>query len=238
MGPFVTVTGSDAEYIKNLIGVIAQTERNAAEVTAGEPEITVWIAVDGLSEDVRSATQLTFTEVAVAKVVMTVEIVARVVMTTAMMQYFPVEMIEIKKRDVECASRIFSSSRAETNRAGLIEKDDGDEEVTVGNSGMAPMLNASERDETGPTMRPMSTPGGMVAGTLESPLASGPCWSETDLKFTNEGMETKRFKVRGWGKDHGVSSVQENPGTRFDDRNDDMRQTDREGFVLKDWRHT
>ena len=132
----------------------------------------------------------------------------------------------------------FGSSRAETNRAGLIEEDDGDEDVTVGNSGVVPTLNASERNETGPMTRPMLTPGGIVAGTLESPLASGPCWTETDLKFTNEGMETKRFKVRGWGKVHRVSSVQENPGTRFDDRDDDMRQTDREGFVLKDWRHT
>ena len=78
----------------------------------------------------------------------------------------------------------FGSSHAETSRAGLIEKDDGDEEVTVGNSGMAPTLNASERNETGPMTRPMLTPGGIVAGTLESPLASGPCWSETDLKFT------------------------------------------------------
>ena len=98
----------------------------------------------------------------------------------------------------------------------------GDEEVAVGNSGVVPTLNAS--------------PGGIVAGMLESPLASGPCSSETDLEFADEGMKTKRFKVRGWGKDHGVSSVQENPGTRFDDR-DDMRQTDR-GFVPKDWRHT
>ena len=78
---------------------------------------------------------------------------------------------------------------------------------------------------------------GIVAGMLGSPLASGPCWSETDSEFGNEGMKTKRFKVRGWGKDHGVSSVQENPGTRFDDKDDDMRQTDRE-FVPKDWRHT
>ena len=59
-----------------------------------------------------------------------------------------------------------------------------------------------------------------------------------DEKFINEGVETKRFKVRGWGRVHRFPSVQENPGTRFDDRDDDIRQTDREGFVLKDWRHT
>ena len=123
MGHLVTVTGSDTEYIKNLIVVIAQAERDAVEavavttvervilhsmieMTAGEPEITVWIAVDGLGEDVRSATQLTFTEVAVANVVMTAEIVARVVTTTAMVQYFPVEMIGIKNVEVAESSMI------------------------------------------------------------------------------------------------------------------------------------
>ena len=90
-------------------------------------------------------------------------------------------------------------------------------------------------------------PCGIVAGplmssveNLELPLVGGLCWTETDLneKFINEGVETKRFKVRGWGRVHRFPSVQENPGTRFDDKDDDIRQTDREEFVLKDWRHT
>ena len=102
MGHLVTVT---AEYIKNLIVVIAQTKRNAVEavavttvdrvvlhsmieVTAGEPEITVWIAVDGLSEDVRGATH------------------ARVVTTIAIVQSFPVEMIGIKNVEVAESSMI------------------------------------------------------------------------------------------------------------------------------------
>ena len=74
--------------------------------TAGGPEIIVWIAVDGLSEDVRGATQLTFTEVVVANVVMTAEIVACVVTTTAIVQSFPVEMIGIKKVEVAESSMI------------------------------------------------------------------------------------------------------------------------------------
>ena len=92
----------------------------------------------------------------------------------------------------------------------------------------------------------MSAPCGIVAGPLMSSVenlelpAYGRTLLETDLdeKFINEGVETKRFKVRGWGRVHRFPSVQENPGTRFDDRDDDIRQTDREEFVLKDWRHT
>ena len=120
MGSLVTDTGNDAEHIKNL--EIAQTECNTAEVvvvtivekvvlrsmiegTAGEPETIVWIAVDGLS-DVSGATQLTFTEVAVANVVMNAEIVARVVTTAAIVQSFPVEMIGIKKMKVAESSMI------------------------------------------------------------------------------------------------------------------------------------
>ena len=139
----------------------------------------------------------------------------------------------------------FGSSRAETNEAGLIEEVDGDDDVAEfvedeGKVSLVPALNTSEHNKARFMTRPMLAPGGIVAGTLEIPLASGPCWTETDLdeKFINEGVETKRFKVRGWGRVHRFPAVQENPGTRFDDRDDDIRQTDREGFVLKDWRHT
>ena len=79
--------------------------RSMIEGTAGEPETVVWIAVDGLS-DVRGTTQLTFTEVVVANVVMNAEIVAHVVTTTAIMQSFPVEMIGIKKMKVAESSMI------------------------------------------------------------------------------------------------------------------------------------
>ena len=68
------------------------------------------------------------------------------------------------------------------------------------------------------------------AENLELPLAGGLCWTETDLneKIINDGVEAKRFKVRAWGSVHRFQSGQENPGAQCDDKDDNIRQIDRE----------
>ena len=91
----------------------------------------------------------------------------------------------------------------------------------------------------------MSTPCGKVAGPLMSSaenleLPPQLRWTETDLneKIISDGVEAKRFKVRAWGSVHTFQSGQENPGTQCDNKDDDIRQIDREECVVKDWRHT
>ena len=235
MGHLVSVTGSDAKYIKKLIVVIAQTECNAVEavlvttveivvlhsmieVTAGEPETAVSIAVDGLSEDVRGATKLTLVEVAVANVVVTAEIVVRVVTTTAAVQFFLVETIGTKNVEV-----------AESSMIRWI-MDIGWRRHLVGFAGS---LVGS-------------------AANLEHPLSDRFGWTETDLKenvleleaddldekIMNDGVEAKRFKVRAWGGVHMSQSGQENPGAQCGDKDSDIRRIDDEECVVKDWRHT
>ena len=76
--------------------------RSMIEVTAGEPETSVSIVVDGLSEDARCTTQSTLVEVAVATVVVTAEIVVRIATTTAALtlQFFLAEMTGTKNVEV------------------------------------------------------------------------------------------------------------------------------------------
>ena len=234
MGHLVTVTGSDAEYIKNLIVVIAQTECNAVEavavttveivvlhsmieVTAGEPETNVWIAVDGLSEDVRGATQSTFVEVAVASVDCGDRGACR---------------------DDYCSCAVFSS------------RDDRDQECGGGRK---------FHDQMDHGHWVTSAPRGMFAGSLmgsvanlEHPPSGGLGWTETDLKenvvelqaddlgekIINDVVEAKRFMVRAWGGVHMSQSGQEISGAQCDDKDSDIRRIDNEECVVKDWRHT